>query len=227
MTNNDLPTTIPIFPLTGAILLPKGLLPLNIFEPRYKEMIDVAHKNHNVIGMIQPRGCEISAGKEDNDMFGTAPRGREIYDVGCAGLISEIKKTNEDQYFIILKGIKRFNVIKELPRRHEFREVEVCFDLFAADGSDALTGDGLLKEKFFKTLAAYLKHLKMKIDITSFKSIDDEELINSMAMICPFDAAEKQMLVEIPSVNKRAELMMKIMDFNLVKHNVSLENNIH
>ncbi len=227
MTETNLPKQIPIFPLTGAILLPRGFLPLNIFEPRYREMVEMAQDSNKVIGMVQPLGSHVSLDINKSDLFGTAPRGREVYKTGCAGVISEFKQTGENQYFIVLEGISRFTIVNELPMKHQFREVEVIYDNLDQVSGNSLHDDRVLRRKFSKTLTAYLSHLELDIDHKSFDEICDEELINSLAMTCPFDAAEKQMLVEASSLEERTDLMIKIMDFNLSKHDISSEDNIH
>lgn len=227
MDNKKLPFQIPIFPLTGAILLPKGHLPLNIFEPRYKKMIEMAHDGHGVIGMVQPQNSNISNSTFKNDLFGTAPRGRNLYGVGCVGLITEMEKTDEDQYFVVLTGLKRFSIVEELPMKNLFREVTVSYNDFSGDGDEAFSASTQNRARFLDTLNKYLTRLKINIDVKSLDQVEDEELINSMAMICPFDAAEKQLLLEISTLSDRAELMIKIMNFNLTKHDIILEPNIH
>lgn len=227
MNTTKLPLQIPIFPLTGAVLLPKGKLPLNVFEPRYKKMIEMAHDTDGVIGMIQPQGSNFSSSVSKNDLFGTAPRGRDVYSVGCVGLITEMDKTTADQYFVVLTGLKRFSIVEELPMKYPFREVSVSYSNFSGDGDEAFHGATQYRNRFLATLHKYLIHLKINIDAKSLDKIEDEEFINSMAMVCPFDAAEKQLLLEVPTLVERTELMIKIMDFNLAKHDITLENHIH
>ncbi len=227
MNKYDLPKQLPIFPLTGATLLPKGHLPLNIFEPRYREMVETARETNNVIGMVQPAGSHISSDTSNNDIFGTAERGRELYLTGCAGLITEFSEIENNQYFIVLTGIRRFKITRKLPMQHAFREVEVSYDDFTNDSDEDLGKNSALKKKFDQTLSAYLDLLKLDLDHESFSDIGDEEFINSLAMICPFDAPEKQLLVEAPTLQERTSLMIKIMDFNRSQHDVSSESNIH
>lgn len=222
-----LPEQIPVFPLTGAILLPKGHLPLNIFEPRYLEMVEKAHDTNKIIGMIQPRGTNTSMSAKNNNLFGTAKGQQELYNVGCAGLITEMEKTAEGQYFIVLTGINRFEVIEELPQINSFREVQVDYSAFRQDSDQQLINREKRKEVFFKTLNQYLTKLDIEIELSALEDIEDEELINSMAMICPFDAAEKQLLLESSTLDNRIDLMVKIMDFNLTKHPISSGGNLH
>ena len=224
---NKLPVQIPLFPLTGAILLPKGHLPLNIFEPRYLEMVEKAHDTNKIIGMVQPRGTNVSSSIQNNDLFGTAAKKQDIYDIGCAGQITEMEKTAEGQYFIVLTGVSRFKIIEELPKANSFREARADYSAFNHDGDQRLANREDSKKKFLKTLKLYLTKLNMKIDLTTLEGIGDEELMNSMAMICPFDAAEKQLLLESSTLDDRVHLMVKIMDFNLTKHPVSSDRNLH
>jgi len=227
MSLNKLPEQIPLFPLTGASLLPKGKLPLNIFEPRYAEMVEMAHENDSIIGMIQPQGSRISSDQENNDLFGTAKKGRGLYSVGCAGFITKMEKTADGRYFIILTGLRRFEIIEELPLKNSFREVRVSYANYKYDGDDILTHSSKTKNRLYDSLKKYLNQNNINIDMKNFEDLDDEELINSLAMICPFEAAEKQLLIEIPTLDQRAELLLKIIDFNLAQHNISSGNNIH
>lgn len=223
----ELPTQIPIFPLTGAVLLPRGHLPLNIFEPRYKEMVDVAIASHGIIGMVQPVGTHISTSVKNNDQFGTAGRGRDLYNIGCAGLISNFKETDNGQYFIILSGLRRFKITSELPMAHQYREITADYNSFLSDGDEGFKAGTELKDIFFKALNSYLKALQINIDLNAFQDVKEEELINSMAMICPFEASEKQLLIEAPTLHERTILMLKIMDINLSMHDISSDTQIH
>jgi Lon protease-like protein len=224
---NKLPPQIPILPLTGAVLLPRGYLPLNIYEARYKEMVDVARASHGIIGMVQPFGTKISSSTEDNDQFGTAKRGRDVYKVGCAGIISDFEENEQGQYFVILTGLLRFEIIDELPLVNQFRVANVDYSAYQSDGAQKLEINSNLKDTFFNAFKNYLIAMQIKIDINSFKDADAEELINSMAMICPFEASEKQLILEEPSLVKRTNMMMKIMDINLSKHDILSDNKIH
>ena len=206
--------------------MPEGHLPLNIFEPRYKQMIEMARENDGIIGMIQPSSTNISSSEQENDLFGTAKRGRALYNVGCAGIISDFEENAAGQYFIILSGVRRFKIIRELPMSQLFREAEVNYLDYQHDGNEDDI-KAVPKSRFLETINKYFKKTRINVDLTSFEEFNDEELINSMAMNCPFDAAEKQLLIESDRVNQRAELMIKLMDFILGQHNISSENNIH
>ncbi len=227
MKEIDLPAEIPVFPLTGAILLPRGHLPLNIFEPRYREMVEYAANNDGIIGMVQPLGSSISASPENNDQFGTAKRGRDLYTVGCAGILTELQENPPGQYFIILTGIRRFEIKSELPLTQSFRMVVPDYGPFKKDGDDSLRNSDIVKDNLYDALKAYLDFLEMKIDLNSFADISDEELVNTIAMILPFEASEKQLILETNTLNERAELAMKIMDFNIRENSSGQEPNMH
>lgn len=223
----DLPDVIPVFPLTGTILLPRGHLPLNIFEPRYKEMVEYAADNDGIIGMVQPLGSSISAAPENNDQFGTAKRGRDLYAVGCAGILTELQQNPPGQYFIILTGVRRFEIKSEKPQQNSFRKVIADYSPFGSDGDDQLNDPQSMKNRLFDALKVYLDFLNMKIDLNSFANISDEELVNAISMILPFEASEKQLILESETLTNRAELAMQIMDFNIREKNAGTESNIH
>ncbi|MDG1996678.1 MAG: LON peptidase substrate-binding domain-containing protein, partial [Emcibacteraceae bacterium] len=149
---DKLPSHIPILPLTGAVLLPCGYLPLNIYEPRYKEMVEITRASHGVIGMVQPFGTQISTSTDNNDQFGTATRGREVYKVGCAGVISEFEENEHGQYFVILTGLRRFKIVDELPMTNSFREVNADYSAYQSDGVQEFETGSDLKDTFFNTL---------------------------------------------------------------------------
>lgn len=222
-----LPDIIPLFPLTGAILLPKGYLPLNIFEPRYIEMVEAAHDSDGIIGMIQPKGARISNTRDNNDLYGTAKRGRPIYKTGCAGLITKMETIGENQYLVILNGISRFEILEELPMVNSYREARVSNANFSEDGNEKPLTDKKLKERYLSSLKKYFNRFNMDINPSDFSDISDEEIINSMAMICPFDSAEKQLIIETSTLTDRAKLMIKIIDFNLLQHDIASEGNLH
>ncbi len=192
-TLETLPEELPIFPLTGVLLLPRGQLPLNIFEPRYIAMVDEAMSSNRLIGMMQTR--------EDGN----------LYDLGCAGRIVSYHETNDGRYEIVLNGVCRFKIEKELAQRAGFRRVKAEWKNYATDlqPMDCLDMDrGKLKE--------LLKNYFQKQDLTcSWEAVDgagDEKLITSLAMICPFDAKEKQALLETPCCKYRAKLFMTLLE---------------
>lgn len=188
-----LPGEIPIFPLSGVLLLPRGQLPLNIFEPRYVAMVDEAIKSHRMIGMVQTR--------DDGS----------IYSIGCAGRISSFNETLEGRYEIVLNGICRFSIAEELGQINGYRRAKASWADFKHDLEplDCLDMDrGRLK--------ALLKNYFERQGLTcSWEAVDqaaDEKLITTLAMICPFEAKEKQALLEAPCCKERAKLFMALLD---------------
>jgi Lon protease-like protein len=204
----DLPAIIPVFPLTGALLLPRARLPLNIFEPRYLAMVDAAIGSHRIIGMIQPKipGAEEKAtGKP------------ALSDVGCAGRIVEYSETDDGRYLITLLGVARFRVAGERDAETPFRQVAADYSNFARDFGiepEAVAEDAVPRDKLVRTLKPYLTGRAMQTDWKSIEDAPAETLINALAMICPFDAREKQALLEAPGVKERAEALIALLEMS-------------
>jgi len=195
---NDLPNKIPVFPLSNFIIFPKTSVPLNIFEPRYLEMVDDAMKSNKYIGMIQPKKS-----KEINP---------ELYKIGCLGKITSFQETNDGRYLLELKGIIRFEIINEILSNKKYRECEVEFKNFYQDLDDKnqnLTFSDL--ELIFKDL----KNLfKKKGYIVNWKSLEQQSLdetINALAMASPFSLEEKQILLETKNINLRKTKIAEIL----------------
>jgi Lon protease-like protein len=197
----DLPLAIPVFPLDGALLLPGGQLPLNIFEPRYLNMIDDAMAGDRLIGMVQTRGG-----------------GREIPGlalVGCAGKITSFAETSDGRYLITLTGLCRFAVGEELPVRTPYRQVRAQWDRFETDlrpGED--TAAHLDKSEFLAALSHYLEHRGLGIEWESAQAAPIDALINSLSMGLPFDAAEKQALLEAATLEDRAATLTALLEID-------------
>lgn len=197
---DELPDMIAIFPLTGALLLPRGSLPLNIFEPRYLAMVDHALAGHRMIGMVQPE-----AGAEDDDK-------PAVYDTGCAGRITSFSETEDGRYLISLTGICRFHIRQEVVNDWAFREAEVDFAPFEGDLTPLVDEGRLDREHLLSALRVYLSAQNLKADWESIEHAKAETLINSLCMICPFDASEKQALLEARSVEERAETLIALIE---------------
>jgi Lon protease-like protein len=192
----DLPQVIPVFPLPGAILLPRGQLPLNVFEPRYLNMIDDAMAGERVLGMIQP--------------IGGPRRLPSLSAVGCAGRITSFAETSDGRYLITLTGVCRFRVQSELPTQTPYRQVRAAFAPFEADLS-APAGEDFDREAFLAALKAYLDRRQLEIDWETAEAAPQEALINSLSMALPFEAAEKQALLESPSLDDRVDVLTALM----------------
>lgn len=193
---SDLPQVIPVFPLAGAIVLPRGQLPLNIFEPRYLNMVDDAMAGDRIIGMIQPMGG-----------LRATPA---LSPVGCAGRITSFAETSDGRYLITLTGISRFGIVSELPSAAPYRQVRALFQPFEADLASADVGS-FERGPFLEALKAYLEHRALEIDWEAAQAAPSEALINSLAMALPFEAAEKQALLEAAAVGDRAEVLTTLL----------------
>jgi Lon protease-like protein len=192
----ELPQTLPIFPLNGVLLLPRGRLPLNIFEPRYLAMVDDAMKGDRLIGMIQP----------------SAPGDKApVYSVGCAGRIVSFNETEDGRYQISLCGVCRFAVGRELETMRGYRRVQADWTRFRSD-LDEEDCPGFARDRFIALLQAYFNRQGLSANWDAIAESPDERLLTSLAMICPFDACEKQALLEAPCLGDRAEIMLKLLE---------------
>ena len=196
----DLPETIPVFPLPGALLLPRGRLPLNIFEPRYLAMLDDALKSeHRLIGMVQPF-----------DGRAQPPRLRAI---GCAGRVTSLSETEDGRYLIVLTGISRFRIREEVEGFTPYRRVRVDWTDFASDLERPGEVCDFDKEEFLALLRRYFEVQKLSSDWDSMREAEPEMLVNSLAMMCPFAVEEKQALLEAPRLSDRAETLTALLRF--------------
>ena len=203
MKNIDLPETIPVFPLAGALLLPRAKLPLHLFEPRYLQMLEDAMKTkHRLIGMVQPREVPGSAEKR-------------LHSIGCAGRLTGFSETEDGRYMITLSGISRFRVLQEITGSTPYRLCTVDWTPFARDLGDSEEDKGFDREPFLATLGRYFKAMELSTDWGSLKEADAELLINSLSMLCPFEPEDKQALLEAPSLETRRETLVTLFEFSL------------
>ncbi len=193
----DLPQVIPVFPLPGAILLPRGQLPLNIFEPRYLNMIDDAMAGDRMLGMIQP--------------VGGPRRLPSLSAVGCAGRITTFAETSDGRYLVTLTGVARFRVAAELPSQTPYRQIRAAFAPFEADLASPTGGEGFDREAFLAALRTYLERRQLEIDWETAEAAPQEALVNSLSMALPFEPAEKQALLESPTLEDRVEVLTALM----------------
>lgn len=195
----DLPQTLPLFPLTGAVLLPRARLPLHIFEPRYLAMIeDCLKSERRLIGMIQPRG---------------EGEPRPLTRVGCAGRLTSFTELEDGRYMVTLTGVARFELAQEVAGFVPYRRGKVDFTPFLADLQRADPDPGFDRKPFLRSLARYLAAHKMGTDWSNLKEADDEMLVNVLAMLCPFEPEEKQALLEavtLPERRKGLETLIAI-----------------
>jgi uncharacterized protein len=207
---SDLPEVIAIFPLPGALLLPRGQLPLNIFEPRYLAMVDDSLRDgHRLIGMIQPDDAHSGSA-------GSAAK-PSLYKVGCVGRITQIAETGDGRYVLQLTGIARFRVTEELPVGTAYRQCHVSYQPFIGDFTARKGEDAVDRERLLKALAAFLKANDLKADWDGIESAPNEALVNALAMMSPYGAAEKQALLEAPDLKTRAEILVALTEIELAK----------
>jgi len=201
---DNLPDIIPIFPLPGALLLPRAELPLHIFEPRYLRMVDESLKTQaRLIGMVQPRS--VPAGES----------GR-LHSIGCAGRITTLRETEDGRYMISLTGISRFRILHEVEQGDlPFRRAHVSWAGFERDLGPPEQDVMLDRAVFLDLLARYFDAVSLSTEWSSLKEADDETLLNALSMLCPFAPEERQALLEAPSLATRRETLVTLMEFAL------------
>ncbi len=192
---DDLPDDLPVFPLPRVILLPRAQLPLNIFEPRYLAMVDEAMSRQRLIGMIQPRADD------------------RLFDIGCAGRITSFSETDDGRYLITLKGVSRFTVKKELPLAPGcYRRARVTWKDFKGDLIEDTKTD-ICRETLMRKLHSYFSRKSMVCEQwEQIKSIPCEQLIATLSLVCPFEAEDKQALLEAEDLGMRAKILQALID---------------
>jgi uncharacterized protein len=203
----DLPEIIPVFPLPGALLLPRGQMPLNIFEPRYLEMVDDSLRDgHRLIGMIQP----------DSSHPGSTDR-PGLYKIGCVGRITQLAETGDGRYLLQLTGVARFRIVEDLVVITSYRQCRVDFLPFV-DDFIARKGEELVDRKaVLDSLTAFLKANKLKADWEGVENAPNEALVNALAMMSPYEPAEKQAMLEAPDLKTRAEILVAVTEIALAR----------
>lgn len=202
-TFDRLPRELPVFPLPGVLLLPRGRLPLNIFEPRYLAMVEDALGRDRMIGMVQP----------------TDPTSRAkvpaLYETGCAGRITSFAETEDGRLLITLTGVCRFMALRELPCQRGYRRVQPAWERFAADLNGEDSG-GIDRSRLLGGLKGYFKAQGISANWEAIEGTPDERLVTSLAMICPFEASEKQALLEAPDLTERAKLLIALIEMAIL-----------
>ncbi|MEK9684550.1 MAG: LON peptidase substrate-binding domain-containing protein [Rhodospirillaceae bacterium] len=207
----QLPASLPIFPLTGVLLLPGGQLPLNIFEPRYLAMVSAALKTPSrLIGMVQPRVPNQA------DTLGEIPGSQtgqpEIYRIGCAGRIIGFNETPDGRNLITLHGITRFRITSEATSEEGFRRINADFSDFADDRNDPKKLENIDRSYLLKTVQNYFSARQITADWDQLEKADTERLITSLAMSIPFSPVERQALLESVSIDDRAAMLITMME---------------
>ena len=200
---HEVPAEFPVFPLTGALLLPRGKLPLTIFEPRYLAMIEDALGNGRVFGLIQP-----------DPQQPVGPNGPGLYRIGCLGRLSSFSETDDRRYLITLSGMLRFAVTEEVAMRRGYRRVRGDFSRFAADLDPAPEAIDVDRAGLLTALRGYFQHRGFDANWDAIGKMEDDTLVVTLAMVCPFDPAEKQALLEAPDEAVRARTLRTLLEID-------------
>ena len=202
---DDVPAIVPLFPLSGALLLPGSQLPLNLFEPRYLAMFDTALKTNRVIGMVQP-AFSGDMGSEDKP---------NLCKVGCLGRITAFSETGDGRYLMTLEGVCRFRIIEELDVTTPFRQGRIA--PFAADLADDDDGSDVDREALLTAFRAYLDANQLEADWNSVNKANNGSLVNALSVMSPYGPAEKQALLEAPDLKSRSETLVAITEMQLAR----------
>jgi uncharacterized protein len=209
----ELPDVLPVFPLGGALLLPRAELPLNIFEDRYLQMFDEAVSTHRMIGMIQPE----AEGEENKPA---------LLRVGCAGRITSYSETNDNRLLIGLTGICRFEVVKEKKVKSPWRQCTVSYDGFAADLVTDSQARTVNRSALVTAFRQYLEANNMTANWEEVEKVSTENLVNTLSQMAPYPAAEKQALLEAPDLKTRADMLIALTELALAKQSGSKGRNL-
>src|SRR6056297_126177 len=197
----DMPGTIPVFPLPGALLLPRARLPLHIFEPRYLAMLDDCLKTETrLIGMVQPN--QVPGREEDG-----------LHRIGCSGRVTQFSETEDGRYMITLSGMSRFRIAGEVEGFTPYRRCEVNWDGFERDLQGSETDPGFDRAKFMDLLDRFFSSKELSADWSTLEQADDELLLNSLSMLLEFNPEDKQALLEAPSLSTRRETLVTLIEY--------------
>jgi uncharacterized protein len=211
----DFPDIVPVFPLAGALLLPGGQMPLNIFEPRYLAMLDAAITSDRLIGMVQPRSETIVRPIHRSDAKASHDTDPQLCEVGGLGRIVSFNETGDGRYIVTLAGICRFRVLDEIHTLDAFRRCRIA--PFLADLNEAEDNDQVDRDTLLRTFKAYLEANQMDADWDSVRRANNHTLVNALSMMSPFGPAEKQALLEAPDLRMRAETLIAITEVTLAR----------
>ncbi len=196
---------LPVFPLTGAMMLPRARLPLNIFEPRYLAMIDGALITDRFVGMVQPRPSQPGTDYPP------------LFDIGCAGRLTQFAETGDGRYLVTLTGICRYRIKRELSVQSLYRQVEADYsefedDLFPDDSELPFERDSLID-----SLRTYFNRFGQQVDWDALRAAPAEAMVGSLTAVCPFRAEEKQALLEAPTLQARAEMLVGLVEMAIAE----------
>jgi Lon protease-like protein len=203
----DLPSRIPLFPLRGAILLPGSTLPLNIFEPRYLEMIEDVMSGSRVLGMIQPVGSDQQESPPERQV--------ELRRIGGAGRITSYQELDDGRFAIAVTGISRFEIVGEAETGKSYRAASVSYDRFASDLTRGFGEERIDRERLIGVLRSYLTENNLQTDWAVIDRAPSEYLINALCVMCPYGPEEKQALLEASDLKTRAEVLVALAEMDL------------
>lgn len=204
---SDLPRTVPLFPLSGALLLPYAQRPLNVFEPRYVEMVDQALAGNRMIGLIQPE-----------DTSEESPRGRAaLQKIGCLGRLTHWEEHGEGRYFVILEGVVRFELGAEITVMTPYRQGAIDASRFASDFDRTFGEEKVDRSRFLKMMRDYAEFGNFDLNWKEIESTGTADLVNFCCMVSPYGAAEKQLLLEADSLVARAEALIALAEIEMAK----------
>jgi Lon protease-like protein len=207
----DLPEVIPVFPLPGALLLPRGQMPLNIFEPRYLAMVDDALRDgHRLIGMIQPDVTHSHSEEKP-----------ALFNVGCVGRITQLAESGDGRYILELTGIVRFKVVQEQTALTLYRQCKVDYFPYVDDFTARKGEQAVDREALLKALTEFLEANNLKVDWEGIENAPNEALVNALAMMSPYGPPEKQAMLEAPDLKTRAEILIAVTEMDLAKKRTS------
>ncbi len=207
----ELPEHVPLFPLSGALLLPFSHRPLNVFEPRYVEMIDTVLGGNRMIGLIQPE-----------DASEESPRGRApLQKIGTIGRLTHWEENGEGRYFIILEGLSRFELKSELTTMTPYRQGVIDASRFALDFERTYGEEGVDRDRFLKMMRDYAEFANFELNWDEINRTGTADLVNFCCMVSPYGAAEKQVLLEAKSLEDRAETLIAMAEYEMAKGGAS------
>jgi len=203
----ELPKSVPVFPLSGALLLPFSHRPLNVFEPRYIEMVDAALRGDRLIGLIQPE-----------DTTEESPKGRApLQSVGCLGRLTHFEESGDGRYFIILEGVTRFRLLHELTVLTPYRQCAISAEGYEADFARNHGEEAVDRARFVKMMRDYAEFANFELNWEEIESTGTADLVNFCCMVSPYGAAEKQVLLEAQTLEERAETLIAMTEYEMAR----------
>jgi uncharacterized protein len=210
-TTADLPQRLPVFPLRGAILLPRATLPLNVFEPRYLAMLNDVIGGSKVLGVIQPAG---DSSRDESP----AGRSSDLKRIGCAGRVTAYQELDDGRLMITLSGLCRFDVVDEEQVASPYRIMNVAYNRFGGDLSEGSGEDQVDRQGLLRVLKMYLDEKRLNTDWTAIQRASSEFLVNTLSIISPYGPEEKQALLEAGDLKSRAEVLVALAEMELATH---------